>query len=90
MGIAFELMASVGKYTSNGEEKTRWQRVGAVFEKDGRLSIKLDAIPVGNEWNGWLSCFEPKQRDAPQQSSKNAYAKASGGGMDDMADDVPW
>ena len=89
MSLAFEVMAAVGTYTVGGEEKTRWQRCGAVFEKDGRLSIKLDAVPVGNEWNGWLSCFPPKEREAPQSGAKS-YAKASRGSpsFDDM--DTPF
>lgn len=67
--VKYELVATVGEYqAANGAVKKRYQRCGTVFEKeDGKLSIKLDAIPAGNEWNGWLSCFEPKERDGSQQ-----------------------
>lgn len=51
-------------YKSNGEEKTRYQRVGTIFKnvrEDGSevLSIKLD-FPVGATE---LVAFEPKARE---------------------------
>lgn len=52
-------MASNGEYQKDGETKKRWQRVGTLFkdDQDGRISIKLDSIPVGPEWSGWLAAF---------------------------------
>lgn len=62
-------------------EKVRWLKVGAVFEKDGRLSMKLDSIPAG-EWNGWLSLFEPKPKDdAPSRTNF---------GQNDPDDSIPF
>lgn len=53
------------KYTSGGEEKTRYTNCGALFEReDGSLSIKLEAIPVG--FTGWFNCYDPKPRDGEQ------------------------
>ena len=51
-------------FTQNGQEKTRYQRVGTVFENlrdngDKLLSIKLD-FPVGVTE---LVAFPPKDRD---------------------------
>jgi uncharacterized protein (DUF736 family) len=51
-------------YTQNGEEKTRYQRVGTIFENtrdngDTLLSVKLD-FPVGATE---LVGFVPKPRD---------------------------
>jgi hypothetical protein len=44
-------------------------KVGVVLEGDKGLSMKLESIPCGNEWNGWLNFYEPKARDgAPAQS----------------------
>jgi hypothetical protein len=53
-----DLVATVGEYLDRetGEKKKRYQNCGSVFEaEDGRRSIKLDVIPVGPEWSGWLS-----------------------------------
>ena len=51
------------KYTSNGEEKTSWKQAGKLFIKeDGKMSIKIDMMPVG-EFDGWFQVFDPKPRD---------------------------
>ncbi len=49
----------------NGDEKTAWKRAGTVFvdEDTGAISMKIDCIPVGRRWNGWLQAFEPKEWD---------------------------
>jgi len=63
------------KYTSNGEEKTSWKQVGKLFEKDGKMTIKLDMIPIGSD--GWLHCFDPKPRNEhsgqPQSEEMEAF-----------------
>lgn len=46
--------------------KARWERVGVLMEKDdGKLSLKLDLIPVSKDWDGWLVVSERKERDEP-------------------------
>ena len=49
----YDAVATVGTYKDrNGEEKKRYVNVGSVFENDkGQLSLKLDSVPVGNEWS---------------------------------------
>jgi len=78
----FDAVATVGKYTDKqGNEKKRFVNVGAAFEDDqGRLSIKLETIPVGPHWSGWISFFPPKERDAApvtehSAAKANAYQK---------------
>jgi hypothetical protein len=67
----FDLVATVGTYkASDGTEKKRYAQCGAVFQQDdGRMSCKIETLPVGGEWSGWLSFMEPKQhgQQAPQQ-----------------------
>ncbi len=41
--------------------KTRWENVGVIIEKDGKLSVKLNVVPVGN-WDGWLNAVERKEK----------------------------
>jgi hypothetical protein len=79
----YDAVATVGKYTdSQGNEKKRYVTIGAVFENDkGQMSMKLESLPVGPEWSGWVSFYEPKaqnrqesqrpaqQRQAPARSS---------------------
>jgi len=62
-----DLVATVGKHTDNqGNEKKRYHKCGSAFTDDqGRLSIKIDGVPVGNEWSGWISLYEA-DRDRQQ------------------------
>jgi len=60
MKKSHDLVATIGSYTnSSGEEKKRYQKCGAVFTSDdGRMSVKLDAVPLGPEWSGWFSLYD--------------------------------
>jgi hypothetical protein len=72
--MTHDVVASIGTYKDRqtGEEKKRYLTVGKYFiDDDGRQSIKLDALPVGPEWSGWLSLYPVKDRDgnSPRQST---------------------
>lgn len=74
--LRYEAVASLGK-DKNG--KMRYQKVGAVFESDKGLSLKLDCLPVGApEWNGWISLYVPKDK-----SDRPAPAKGKPADFDD-------
>jgi hypothetical protein len=75
----YDAVATVGKYKNNqGEEKKRYLNVGTVFEgDDGRLSMKMEALPISTEWSGWVSFYELKQDGQPRQNSHNE-AKSNG------------
>lgn len=85
----YDVVAVTGKYTDRqGQEKSRYLNVGAVFENDrGQLSIKLEALPVGGEWSGWLQLYEPKEREHGQQ--RHQQQKANGYQDSDFNDDLP-
>ena len=53
------------KYIKDGEEKTRWQKMGVAFEKEGKItSVKLEALPIPNkDGEIWLNIFEQKPRE---------------------------
>lgn len=81
------------KYTDReGNEKTRYVNVGALFTRDdGSMTMKLESIPVG--FNGWVNFYEPKDKDGdkparerPQRTSGGAN-QARGGNPDD---DIPF
>lgn len=99
----FDAAASVGEYTDrNGATKKRYVNVGAVFESDdGKyMSLKLESIPVGPNWSGWISFFEPKPREQSPAQQAHSEAKANGyqpdanskmaGGFDTMDSDIPF
>jgi len=89
----YDAVATIGEYTDrNGATKKRYVNVGTVFENDkGQLSLKMDVVPVGQEWSGWISFFEPKPRDgqpAPQPARQAVPAPART--HHDDADDIPF
>ena len=57
--VKYDVLARTGTYTNaGGEEKSRWMKSGVVFENEkGYLSLKLEGIPVGPDWSGWVSLF---------------------------------
>ena len=73
MSVKYKVMASTGTYTdASGQEKKRWMQCGVVLVgKTGNLSLKMEAIPVGSEWNGWFSLFEP-ENDKPKPRERQA------------------
>ncbi len=67
------------KYGDVNDPKTRWTRVGTLFiddEKDGRMSIKIDCMPVGKHFDGWLSVFPQRDKD-DDQGGEDLEASAS-------------
>lgn len=103
----YDAVATIGKYKDrNGETRKRYINVGSVFETDkGQLSLKLDAVPVGQDWSGWVSFFEPKERDGGNQrqgrdvSAAEAEERKMHGSekrvtnqtqADDETDDIPF
>lgn len=82
--IKYEAVATIGEYTDrSGEKKKRYVNLGKVFEDDqGRLSLKLDTIPIGPNWSGWVSFYEPKERQdqGRDRTPQDAYRQPSGQG----------
>lgn len=79
-------VAVTGSYTDrSGNEKKRYTNVGTLFQyDDGGFSLKLDSVPVGDGWNGFISFYdleERKERTASDTPSRSA--------VDDMGD-VPF
>ncbi len=49
------------------DSKTRWENVGVIIENEGKRSVKINVIPVG-DWDGWLTVVERKERAAQTES----------------------
>ncbi len=69
------------KYGDVNDPKTAWKRCGSMFvdEETGRMSIKLDMIPLGKNFDGWLSVFEPRENEGqyngPAQADSDVEIK---------------
>lgn len=72
--------------TADGARKTYWSQHGSMWidENGGSVTIKLDSIPVGEKWTGFLKAFPSKPRE--QQQQKTHY---EGLPADDF-DDIPF
>lgn len=88
MAVKFEITAKCGEYEDrDGTKKARYTRCGVVFEgRDGKLSAKLDALPVA--FDGWLNFWEPKEKDntSPMRNALTAGRRP----VDDIDSDVPF
>ena len=70
-----KIVATVGKYTDrqSGEEKKRYLQCGVAFtDEQGRISLKIDAMPVTPDWSGFLSLY-PLDEDRQQQQPRQKY-----------------
>jgi hypothetical protein len=75
-----DLLASVGEFEdSDGRKAKRWTRVGVMMRDDrsGAWSIKIDCIPVGPHWSGWLAVRNVDKED-PAAGADSAGEQVSG------------
>ena len=82
MSSKLDVIAVVGEYTNaQGQTKKRFVKVGSAWDKGQQgISIKLDTIPAGNEWDGWLTARQPLERQAaPQARTPVSEDKVVGG-----------
>lgn len=81
-------VAVTGTYTDrSGAEKKRYVNVGTLFQyDDGGFALKLDSVPVGDGWNGFISFFEIEKRD----DAGNGSARPSVSREADLDDEIPF
>lgn len=74
-----KVVATVGKYTdASGNEKNRYVTVGRAFLRDDKsVSIKVDSMPVGPEFSGWLNLYDldEDRQQAPAAAPKPAFSE---------------
>lgn len=77
MAVIYEVTVRAGTYQKDGQEKTRYQRIGSVIETKKGPMLKLDQMPlVEGGWEGWCYLFTPKtdeQKFAPQKQSNDGF-----------------
>jgi len=69
MPILKRLVAAV-EYVKDGETKTRWQDCGVIMEVNGKQKTKIDTLPVGPGWDGFLQHFEPREKEFADNMAK--------------------
>jgi hypothetical protein len=77
------------KYTDrDGNEKTRYINVGALFTRDdGSQTMKLESLPIG--FNGWINFYEPRPKEGEQRQERSRPQRSTGEAqMKD--DDIPF
>jgi hypothetical protein len=78
-------VAVTGTYTDrNGSEKKRYTTIGTLFRyDDGNLSLKIDAVPVGQGWNGFVSFYDLEERKTGAETSTREPGQ-------DLNDEIPF
>jgi hypothetical protein len=81
-------VAVTGTYEVRGETKKRYTNVGTLFKyDDGGFSLKLDSVPVGDGWNGFISFYDiENKRDGASKPAASASPRESY----DLNDDIPF
>ena len=88
-----DIVATVGSYVDNsGQEKKRYQKVGAAFSDDeGRVSLKLDAVPCSPDWSGWLSLYPKTEKNSiPSIPREPVRAQQVSAGSTEGQDNIPF
>ena len=85
------------KFSSNGQEKSRWKNVGALYQKDdGSMFLRLDAffnfsaLPRNEGSDSVIiGLFEPKKRE-DNNSSSNSISDSFGYSSGSNDSDIPF
>ena len=74
MAVTKTMKATIitGEYQNNqGETKKSYATIGTLFiYDDGGMSLKLDALPIGN---GNINFYDKKPKDGQQQQQQGGY-----------------
>jgi hypothetical protein len=68
--VKYDVVAKNGTYKDrNGDEKTRWLKMGVCFESEKGLSIKIDSMPIA--FDGWMSLMTPKPKEGAPSTANS-------------------
>lgn len=76
--MKYDVVATID-YESGGEKRKRYVRCGMAMDGDKGMRIKLDSVPIGEGWSGWLSLYEQKDKDSEPRAKPAA-----------PDNDIPW
>ncbi len=77
--MVYDLLYKKGEH----EGRAIWLRCGVLIEKDnGKMSVKLDVVPISGQWDGWLVVSERRDRDGSPAGGENR-------GRDALRDEAP-
>lgn len=80
-------------FDREGNEKTRYINVGALFTRDdGSMTMKLESVPIG--FTGWINFYVPKPRDGEQPQRQGRPQRTAAPATHDadapIDDDIPF
>jgi len=62
--------------------KTYWDRHGVLVVDGDKISLKLESLPLADDWNGWFNVFEKDdQHQGQQQGQQQARGNGNGAGQ---------
>lgn len=85
----YDVVAITGTYQKDGQDKPKYKNVGMIAEKNGKFYLKLDHMVTLHDDGHvihWFQLYEPKQKQATQQSAPQNETKPDA----DFDDDIPF
>ena len=80
----YDIKYAFREYEIQGMKKTYWSNHGTMFvdEETGKMSIKIDSLPVVKDYEGWFQVF--KQETEEEKTKRFANPKSSSKEFDDI------
>jgi len=79
----YDIKYAFRKYEFQGKEKTYWSHHGTLFVENetGRMSIKIDSLPVVKDYEGWFQVFK---QETPEETEKRLGSTKKSNNFDDV------
>ena len=77
----YDAVATIGEFTdrTSGEKRKRYASIGTVFANDeGKLTLKLDLVPIVPGWSGYVRLLEPGEPWDTREASAAPRALPAG------------
>lgn len=75
-----DLKVKVREYTDkDGKTKGVYEKIGTMFSSphESHYTIKIDTLPIDNEWKGWVSVF-PRDEGSGYQKAVEVHQEIKG------------
>jgi len=93
MSKKYDVVAIVGKYQKDGQEKNVYRNVGEIFNSGDRFFLKMNQIPFDDDGKtvNFFSLYEPKAKESQAPQAKQAIQGQQAAAQEqEFDDDIPF
>lgn len=89
----YDLAAKIGSYEKDGQQKGIYKNIGAIYETDKGLFMKMAAhfnpaaLPIDENGEVWVNMFEPKENKKSEPARSVSPAAHQGAGNAHQVDE---